>query len=371
MNKRVLILVNHEIVVYNFRKELVFELLKEGYEVYISSPKGKKIDILVESGAKHIDTHINRHGIRILEDLKLMKFYTKTIKDLKPLVVLTYTIKPNIYGGFAAKKNKVPYIANITGLGTAVERKGILQFITKALYKRAFKKIHTVFFQNEENMSFFIKNKIAIGKHALLPGSGVNLEEFKYLDYPNDDVIRFAFISRIMKEKGIDLYLEAAKEIKMIHPNTEFHVCGFCEEEYQEVLEQFQNEGTIIYHGMVDNVIEMYKKIHCLIHPSTYPEGMSNVLLEAAASGRPVITTNRNGTKETVDNEITGYILSDPLNINNLVDIIKGFIALDNENKKTMGVSARMKVTKSFSRTYVIQEYMKNIEKLCNYDKKY
>lgn len=361
MNKRVLILVNHEIVIYNFRKELVFELLKEGYEVYISSPKGKKIDILVESGAIHIDTYINRHGISIFEDFKLMKFYTKTIKELKPLVVLTYTIKPNIYGGFAAKKNNVPYIANITGLGTAVERKGLLQFITKLLYKRSFKKIHTVFFQNEENMNFFIKNKIALGRHALLPGSGVNLEEFKYLSYPNDEVIRFAFISRIMKEKGIDIYLEAAKEIKKTNPNTEFHVCGFCEEEYQEILEQYQNQGVIIYHGMVDNVIDIYKQIHCLIHPSTYPEGMSNVLLEAAASGRPVITTNRSGTKETVDNEITGYILSDPLNINNLVDIIKGFIALDNENKKTMGIIGRDKMSKSFDRKSIVDIYSKQI----------
>jgi galacturonosyltransferase len=365
MNKRVLILVNHEIVIYNFRKELVFELLKEGYEVYISSPKGKKIDILVESGAKHIDTHINRHGISVFEDFKLMRFYTKTIRELKPLVVLTYTIKPNIYGGFAAKKNKVPYIANITGLGTAVERKGILQFITKALYKRAFKKIHTVFFQNEENMSFFIKNKIAIGKHALLPGSGVNLEEFKYLDYPNDDVIRFAFISRIMKEKGIDLYLEAAKEIKKIHPNTEFHVCGFCEQEYEIILDDLTKRGIIVYHGMVDDVRSMLSNIHCVVHPSYYPEGMSNVLLEAASSGRPIITSNRSGCQETVEDNVTGFLVKKS-EVGDYYDIIMKFIKMDNSSRKTMGINGRNKMIISFNRNIVITEYVSRIEKIYN-----
>lgn len=359
MSKAVLFLVNHEIVIYNFRKELVKELLQQGYEVYISSPSGKKIDLLVNMGAKHIETPINRHGIGIIEDHKLMRYYSKMMKRIKPIVVLTYTIKPNIYGGLAAKKNKIPYIANITGLGTAVEKPGILQKVTTFLYKRAFSKINTVFFQNEENMQFFVDRKIALGKHKLLPGSGVNLDEFKYVEYPNDDIVKFAFVSRIMKEKGIDLYLDAAKEIKRTYPNTEFHVCGFCEEDYIPVLKKYQDEKIIIYHGMIDDVKSFMASVHCLIHPSSYPEGMSNVLLEAAATGRPIITTDRSGCREIVDHGKNGFIISSPYNSDKLQEIIEEFLKLDANERRIMGINGRTFIEEKFDRNIVVNNYMK------------
>src|SRR5690606_31845962 len=146
-----------------------------------------------------------------------------------------------------AKALNIPYIANITGLGTAVEKKGLLQKITVALYKYSFKKINTIFFQNEENMQFFIDKKIGIGKHHLLLSSGVNLEQFKVAPYPSDDVIRFVFISRIMKEKGVDFYLEAARHFTSKYKNVEFHVCGFLEEDYKEVIDKLVADKIIIY----------------------------------------------------------------------------------------------------------------------------
>ena len=214
MNNKVLFLVNHDLVIYNFRKELVLELLKENYDVIISSPYGERIDYFTNIGCKYIETNISRRSANIFKEFKLLNFYKKIIKQISPLVVLTYTIKPNIYGGIASKKYDTPYIANITGLGTSFEKHGLLRKIIVKLHKYALSNVKTLFFQNIENMLFFNQMNISPSKHVLIPGSGVNLEHYTYTLLPNDGVIRFAFISRIMKEKGIDLYLKAASIIK-------------------------------------------------------------------------------------------------------------------------------------------------------------
>lgn len=358
--KKVLILVNHDVVVYNFRKELVERLISDGFEVVISSPYGERIDELINMGCKYIETTISRHGTNILEEAKLISYYKKTIKAIKPDVVLSYTIKPNIYGGLACKSLKVPYIANITGLGTAVENSGILQKISILLYKIAFKKITRIFFQNTENMQFFINNNIMKDKHRLIPGSGVNLSHFVPLPYPKDDTIEFVFISRIMKEKGIDQYLEAAEFIREKYPNTRFHVCGFCEEAYEERLQSLEDKKIIIYHGMVRDVRSILEKTHCTIHPTYYPEGLSNVLLESSASGRPIITTNRSGCREVVNNGVNGYFMEQQ-NTQELISKIEEFIKLTNESKKQMGLAGRKKVEQEFDRQIVVEAYLDEI----------
>src|SRR5690625_5206823 len=147
-SKKVLFLVNHDIVIYNFRRELVERLLEENYEVYISSPYGERIDDLIDIGCHYVEATIERHGLNVFKEIKLFRYYKKIMKDIRPDVVLTYTIKPNIYGGMAAKSLRIPYIANITGLGTAVENPGLIQNLSIFLYKIAFKDIQTVFFQN-------------------------------------------------------------------------------------------------------------------------------------------------------------------------------------------------------------------------------
>ena len=361
--KKVLMLVNHDVVIYNFRKELVERLLEDGYEVVISSPYGERIDDLVQMGCQYIEATISRHGTNILEELKLLAHYRKIIKDVKPDVVLSYTIKPNIYGGMACRALNVPYIANITGLGTAVENAGMMQKISIWLYKVAFKKINCVFFQNTENMQFFIDNNIAIGKHRLVPGSGGNLEQFQPLSYPNDNTIEFVFISRIMKEKGIDQYIEAAEFIKNKYPNTYFHVCGFCEQKYEEKLNIFQEKGLIVYHGMLRDVRQIIFKTHCTIHPTYYPEGISNVLLESSACARPVITTNRSGCREVVDNGINGYIVEEKNSLN-LINTIENFINLPYSSKKNMGLAGRKKVVSEFDRQFVVDAYIHEINKI-------
>lgn len=365
MNKKtILILVNHEIVIYNFRRELVERLLKDGHRVIISSPGGEKIENLVEMGSEHDEIEMNRHGINPFEERKLLKYYERIMKQYKPDIVFGYTIKPNIYGAMAAKKFNIPFVANITGLGTAVENPGILQKITIQMYKKAFSKIQTVFFQNKENRQFFIDNNIAMGKHKLLPGSGVNLEYFYLQEYPStDETIEFVFISRIMTEKGIVQYLEAAEYITNKYPNTKFHICGFCEDDYEEILEDYQKRGIIEYHGMVSDVREILKVTHCTVHPTYYPEGLSNVLLESAASGRPIISTDRSGTRETIDDGISGYLIKEKDTID-LVEKLETFIKLSPGDKQKMGEVGREKVANEFDRQIVVKKYISELSSI-------
>ena len=361
LKKKVLFLVNHDVVIYNFRLELVERLIDEGYEVHISSPYGERIDELKKLGAIYHDIKMDRHGMNPISELKLLKEYKNLIDELRPNYVFGYTIKPNIYGAIAAEKYNVPFIANITGLGTAVENPGMTQKIMIMLYKIAFKDVKKVFFQNTENQDFFIKHKIALGKHGLLPGSGVNLNRFSYKDYPHNDVIKFAFISRIMKEKGIDQYLEAAKSIKEMYSNVEFHICGFCESEYEGKLNGYNDKGIVIYHGMIRNVADFMAQMNCIIHPTFYPEGISNVLLEACATGRPIITTNRSGCREVVDDGVNGFMIPQK-NTEILIKSIDKFLHLKQEEMAQMGLNARKKVEKEFDRNIVVDAYMKEID---------
>ncbi|MDM5452706.1 glycosyltransferase family 4 protein [Peribacillus simplex] len=358
---KILILANNDVGLYKFRKELILELVKKN-EVYISLPNGEFISKLIELGCKFIDTAINRRGTNPITDLKLILNYRRIIKDIKPDLVLTYTIKPNVYGGLACRMSGIPSIANITGLGTAVENGGILQKITLFLYKVSLKKAKCVFFQNKDNEEFIIKEKIIRGKHRLIPGSGVNLNHYSLLEYPSDKTINFLFIARVMKEKGIDQYLEAAEYIRGKYPNTMFHILGFCEDAYEDKLKEMQALDIIKYYGMQSDVRKYHKISHCTIHPTYYPEGMSNVLLESAASGRPIITTNRSGCREIVDNDVNGYIVLQQ-NSKDLIEKIEKFLSLDYKTKRQMGLAGRKKVENEFDRKIVVYSYLEEIEK--------
>lgn len=361
LNNKVLILVNHDIVIYNFRKELVERLIEEGYEIYLSSPYGERIDELINMGCNYIPVNINRHGSNIYEEIKLIKHYKKIVKTINPSIVLTFTIKPNVYGGLVCRYLSVPIITNITGLGSAVVNGGIKQLISKTLYKFSLKKVSRVFFQNTSNQHFFENNKIALNKHTLLPGSGVNLKEFSFLEYPNDNRIEFVFISRIMKEKGIEEYLKAASYIKEKYPKTIFHVLGFCEESYEERLLSLHSQGVIKYHGMQRDIRTYLANSHCTILPS-YHEGMSNVLLESASSGRPIITSNISGCKEIVDDGINGYLVEKADSVD-LIEKIEKFINITYQEKLKMSIASRKKVEQNFNREIVVNKYLQQIEK--------
>ena len=355
-------MVNHDVVIYNFRLEIVERLLNDGHEVHISSPYGERIDDLVRLGSKFHEINFDRHGFNPLQELKLLNQYNKLINEIKPDIILGFTIKPNIYGAIAARKNNVPFVANITGLGTALEESSIKQKILIYLYRYAFKDVQKVFFQNEENKLFFIKNKIIKGNYDLLPGSGVNLDRYVYSPYPQTDKIEFAFISRIMKEKGIEQYLEAAQEITKRYQNTYFHICGFCEKEYEGKLSEYVEPNRIQYHGMIRDVGGFMKQMHCIIHPTYYPEGISNVLLEACATGRPIITTNRSGCREVIDDKINGYMIP-PKDSEALISAIEKFIHLSSEEREEMGKNGRKKVEQCFDRQIVVNKYLDEVMK--------
>ncbi|MBQ7968416.1 MAG: glycosyltransferase family 4 protein [Clostridia bacterium] len=360
---KVLFLVNHDVVIYNFRLELVECLLADGHQVVISSPYGERIEDLKALGCEYREIDIARHGMNPIKELKLISEYKKLLDQVKPDIVFSYTIKPNIYGSIACRSRKVPCVTNITGLGTAVENGGLVQKITVLLYKYAFTKVQRVFFQNTENMQFFVDHKIALGKHDLLPGSGVNLQRFEVLEYPETDTVEFAFISRIMKEKGIDQYLEAAEFIRSKYPNTVFHVCGFCEDAYEDKLKELTDKGIINYHGMVRDIKAFLKGIHCTIHPTYYPEGLSNVLLESSACARPIITTDRSGCREVIDDGVNGYVVKQQ-DCQDLIEKIEKFLKLSVYERKVMGLAGRAKVERAFDRQIVVEKYIREIDNL-------
>lgn len=360
---KILILANNDIGLYKFRKELIEELIKD-HTVYICLPNGEFIADLERIGCKFIDCKVmQRRGTNPVEDLKLIKFYKQIIADIKPDIVFTYTIKPNIYGGIASAYFDIPYVANITGLGSAIENGGILCKIVLFLYRYSLRKAQKVFFQNIENRDFMLNHRIVKQSYDMIPGSGVNLTNFTVTDYPNDSTVRFALISRIMKQKGIEQYIDTAKAIKAEFPNTEFHVCGFCEEEYEGTLQELNKQGTIVYHGLVRDIANFLEDIHCVVHPSYYPEGISNVLLEACASGRPIITTNHSGCKEVVEDGQNGYVVPQR-DGNAVIDAVKKFLALSYDEKKKMGLCGRRKVEREFDRQIVINKYLDELRRI-------
>lgn len=361
--KKVVILSNHHAYTYNFRKEIIQRLIEEHYKVYVVLPYGEKVELLKEMGCEFIDLPLDRRGMNPITDLKLLMNYHKIIKQIKPDAVLSYTVKPNIYGGIVCRLLNIPFFPNVTGLGSAVENESLIQKVLVQMYRFAYKKASCIFFQNDENQQFFQKKKLAITNSRIIPGSGVNTKYFSLIPYPADKEIEFVFISRIMKEKGIDQYLEAAEFIKSKYPFTKFHVLGFCEEDYEKKLQELHDKGIIHYHGMQSDVRGFHKISHCTIHPTYYPEGMSNVLLESAASGRPVITTNRSGCKEIVDEGISGYIVEQQ-NSQDLIEKIEKFIALSYGDKMKMGLAGRKKIEDEFDRQLVVDAYIEEVQKV-------
>lgn len=360
---RILILANMDMGLYKFRRELLEELVIKN-EVFFCVPNGKFVESIEEIGCKFVPCILlERHGTNPVKELRLINFYRKKLKSIKPDIVFTYTIKCNAYGGMACASMGIPYVANVTGLGTAVENGGFMQKITLMLYKMGLRKAQKVFFQNGENRAFMLKHGVVKGAYDLLPGSGVNLSQYEVYPYPDGETIDFIFVARVMKEKGIDQYLNAAKEIRKRHPETRFHICGFCEQEYEEELKKLTDDGTVIYHGLVVDMKPIYQMASCTVHPTYYPEGLSNVLLESAASGRPIITTDRSGCREIVEDGVSGYVVRQQ-DSQDLIDKLEKFLSLSVEERMIMGLAGRVRVEREFDRRIVVQKYMDEVGKV-------
>ncbi len=359
--KTVLFLVNKDNVIYNFRRELAFKLLELGYRVVISCPYGKKMDFLTEKGAEWVDINIDRRGTSVLNDLKLLKQYYSQIKQINPDVVLCYTTKCSIYGGIVCKRLQIPYIVNNAGL---VENdKGLLEFIMRRLYKIGFKGAACMMYQNEREREY-VNDIIGNNVHYRdIPGSGVNLKEFPFEEYPeSDDEIVFNYVARIVGFKGINELLAAAERIKPTHPNVHFVLYGdYDDDSYRARVNALEKKGIVKYGGIQLDMKPYIKKAHAVIHPSYY-EGMTNVILEHAAMGRPAIASDIPGCREGIDDGVSGYTF-ELKNVDDLVQKIEKFLSLSHEEKKDMGKAARVKMVKEFDRDIVTNLYLDEIKR--------
>jgi len=363
------LLTNNDDDVYCFRKELIEALITVGYEMLISCPDGPKLDLMKGIPCIYDNPDIDRRGTNPVKDFGLMLHYLKLFKQYKPAVVLTYTAKPNVYASLAAHQLGIPVINNLTGLGSVVNETGFMKSFIMFLFKQAYRKSACMMFQNETNMKVAIDQGMVKGKYRLIPGSGVDTGRYPLQPYPEGGdgktgaPIVFNYIGRILHDKGVDDYIEAAKRIRAEYPQTEFSMLGFIEPteiHYEQDLKELERKGIVLYRGSQKDVKPFIARAHATIHPSTYGEGMSNVLLESASSGRFLITTNNPGCQETVEDGKTGYIYKGG-DVEELVYNIKRFLALPNCQRKLAGELGRKRMEEKFSRKIVIEAYKEEI----------
>lgn len=370
--KIIALLTNNDDDVYCFRKELIEALIADGYEMLISCPDGPKFELMREIPYIYDNPDVDRRGTNPIKDFGLMMHYRKLFKKYKPVVVLTYTAKPNVYASIAAHQLGIPVINNLTGLGSVVNETGLMKSFIMWLFKLAYQKSACMMFQNATNMQVAIDQGMVKGKYRLIPGSGVDTDRYPLQPYPEGgdgrtgNPVVFNYIGRILHDKGVDDYIEAAKRIKKEYPNTEFNMLGFIEpteSHYEQDLAELEKQDIVKYRGSQKDVKPFIARAHCTVHPSMYGEGMSNVLQESASSGRFLITTNNPGCQETVENNKTGYIYQGG-NVDALVQTIERFLALPNNQRKVAGELGRERMIEKFSRKIVIKAYQEEIKRI-------
>lgn len=358
---QILILANHSGGLYDFRKDLIAEL-KTHASVAVAVPHNDRWDELNGLADRVIELSIERRGMNPLHDGKLFSQYRAILKEIKPDLVLTYTIKPNIYGGLACRMAHIPYAVNITGLGSAIENGGWLKKFVLALYRPALKGARVVFFENVGNRDTLVATGVVPkGRDVVLHGAGVNLEDYPCQPCPQEGPVRFLFVGRVMHEKGVDELFAAAKRMKQQYgEQVEFHMVGSFEEAYKPVMDQLEQAGVVKYHGYQSDMKPFYAMASCVALPS-YHEGMSNVLLEAAASGRPLITSDIPGCREAVEDGVSGY-LCPAKDADALYEAMRRFAALPVEQRSEMGRCGRERMEQQFSKTAVVAETIKHLE---------
>jgi glycosyltransferase involved in cell wall biosynthesis len=362
--KKIAIITNLYNDVLHQRKEVIEGLVSAGYHILIFCQGTKKLLSTFDNNIEYCEVPIDRRGKNPFHDMNMLIQYVKRIRLFEPDIILTYTTKPNIYGSLAARCFHIPYIMNVTGLGSVFNASGVIALVVTRLYAYSIGKADCVFFQNQENQKIFEQKSVHCNFSHVIPGSGVNTTVHRLEPYPKSDkIIRFLFVSRILMEKGIFVLIEAAKILKKQYPNLEFHVCGSCEKGYEKYIARAYRDNIIIYHGPQDNIHQFMKNCHALIHPSFYPEGTSNVCLEAASTGRPVLTTDMPGCRNTVNDGESGFIFK-PNDVQALVQAIKKFLLLSNEEKRIMGLAGREKVKNEFDRKRIVRAYLTAIKEL-------
>ena len=361
-SKTVLFLSNHFITLYFFRRELIARLLQRGHRVVLSMPADEHNVFFRDQGCEIIETPMTRRGMNPVEDLKLLRQYKQILREVRPDVIFSYTAKPNIYGSLASAKLGYRQVCNITGMGSSLMKENLLAKTVRALYRGSIRKAYKVFFQNSGDRDYFVRYGIVKDNWALIPGSGVNLESHPLTPMPDDGEIRFLYVGRIMDIKGIDQFLDCARAIREKHPNTRFYLAGFVEQErFKPLLAEYEKAGYVQYLGFRKDVDEWMRRCHCTILPSLGGEGVPNSVLESAATGRACIVSDIPGSRDTVDDGVTGYLF--PAGDSEaLIDRAERFLALTKEEREAMGLAGHEKAAREFDREIVIRAYLQEVE---------
>ncbi len=357
--------------VWQARRNLISALQNEGHNVVVLAPRDTYADRFTGLGVAYAEVPMKMNK-NPFSDLLLYRRFRKALGAAKPDVYLGFTIKPNIYGAMAAHQLKIPTINNIAGLGTLFGSDSIVARIAKTLYRMSLRRAALVFFQNPDDRRFFTEGGVVRhNRHDLLPGSGVDLSRFAFDPLPIDrqtDEITFLLVGRMLWDKGVGEFVEAARNIRQTHKNVHFCLLGALDTDNPGAISRVQmdawvNEGHINYLGYTDNVMEEIAKADCVVLPSAYPEGTPRTLLEAAAVGRPIIATDAPGCRETIDDGVNGYLckLRDPADLQSKLEKV---IALSPQARQDMGRAGRAKMEREFDESIVIGKYIDQIRAL-------
>lgn len=356
MYPKLLILTNTSGGLYLFRQDLI-KALQLMFEIYVITTDTGRLEELKKLGCNVKVISMDRRGTNPIRDLKLFMLYLFTMKKLKPSYVLTYTVKPNIYGCFAAKILRIPYAANITGLGTGFQSKKLRRVLI-FMYKRALRKASVVFCENSSIKDEIVADHIVEdNKVHVLHGAGVNLDYFSYQPYPSDsDEFIFLFIGRVMPEKGINELLQATKRLYDEDNRCRLTIVGSISEGFELNTKDYK---WVNYKGQQKDVRPYIASSHCFVLPS-YHEGMANTNLECASSGRPIITSNIPGCREAVINNVSGFLCS-PKDPENLYLVLKRMMYTSNEERINMGIAGREHMKLWFDKQAVVNDTVKRI----------
>ena len=364
--KTVAICSNYAWTIFNFRMPLIRSLTRSGYRVVVITQFDGYEKKVANEVYKVCPLYISRKGINPFVDIITLCDLVKKLTYIKPDYFLLFSIKPVIYGSIAARIMDIPHIAMITGLGTAFISGNWITKIVKSLYRFSLAKASVVFFQNTDDKELFVLDGLVDPEVCkLTPGSGIDLDKFVFTDLPSGSHITFLLIARMIRDKGVVEFIDAARHLKKIHPKTSFQLLGPLGVENRTSIshaemDRWVEEGIIEYLGETDDVSIFIKESSCVVLPS-YREGTSRVLLEAAAMGRPIITTDVTGCREIVEDGLNGFLCKCKDSAD-LAEKMADIVLLSHEKRKEMGKKGRRKVEEEFNQDIVCQLYVDAIK---------
>ncbi|MBL7865442.1 MAG: glycosyltransferase family 4 protein [Cyclobacteriaceae bacterium] len=359
---KVAIVLNTSWNIYNFRMNFVRALIAKGYEVHTVAPEDRYTQYLQQAGCHHHAVTMDSRGINALKDFALILELRSIYKEIKPDIILHYTIKPNIYGSIAAAMLRIPTVNNVCGLGTVFLRKNLLSSVAIQLYRWAFRFPKKVFFQNPDDRDLFVSKRLVPAQSAdLLPGSGIDLRRFTPAPFTRNGSFTFLLISRLITDKGILEYVEAVKRLKAQGINARFQVLGAKDPAHRrgisvETIQSWIDSNTIEYLGTAEDVQPFIKAADCIVLPS-YREGTPHTLLEAASCAKPIVATDVPGCHQVVQNNHNG-LLCKLQDAGDLADKMLQMTRLDDDTLRGYGVRGRQKMEREFDDSIVIDKYL-------------